>query len=60
MLSTEQIHELRIMIAVAEANWRLYDASYSWHVFDWICWKQRCKYPLIRECDRIITYTCNG
>jgi hypothetical protein len=46
-------HELRIMISVAEAGWR---GSPCWHVLEWICWKQRCKYPLVRESDRIINW----
>ena len=42
------------MIAVAEACWRPVGPSYSWHVFDWMCWKLCCKYPLIRQNDQII------
>lgn len=45
----EQEH--RALIAVAEANLR--DESYSWHVFDWMAWKLRYKYPLIMK-DTII------
>ena len=48
------------IIAVAEACWRDHDASYSWHVLDWLCYRQRLKYPLIRECDRIIKMACTS
>ena len=51
------IYENQAMIAVAEAAWK---GSYSWHVFDWMAWKLRCKYPLVRKEDQIInsTITC--
>jgi hypothetical protein len=39
-------HENRAMIAVAEACWRPIDPSHSWHVFDWMTYKLRCKHPL--------------
>ena len=38
-------HEHRAMIAVAEACWRPVEPSHSWHVFDWMAYKLRCKYP---------------
>lgn len=41
------------MIAVAEACWR---GSQSWHVLDWMCWKLRCKYPLVRKQDSVINF----
>lgn len=44
-------HEHRAMIAVAEAAWR---GSPCWHVLDWMCWKLRLKYPLVRKSDQII------
>lgn len=40
-------HECRAYIAVAEACWRQHNPSYSWHIFDWMCWKQRCRLPLL-------------
>lgn len=43
--------EHRAMIAVAEACWRDCKPSYSWHVFDWMAWKLRRKYPLLRLSD---------
>ena len=46
-ISKEQEYELRILISVAEACWRPREPSYSWHVLDWICYRQRLKYPLI-------------
>lgn len=51
VITREMEHELRTIIAVAEAGWK---GSPCWHVLDWLCWKQRIKYPLIRECDRLI------
>lgn len=41
-INRDFVHEHRAMIAVAEASWR---GSHSWHVFDWMAWKLRCKYP---------------
>lgn len=53
IIDKEFIDEHRVLIAVAEACWR--NDSYSWHVFDWMAYKLRMKYPLIRLSDRIIT-----
>jgi hypothetical protein len=44
-------HESRALIAVAEAGWK---GSPCWHVFEWMCWKQRCR--VFRERDRIINW----
>jgi len=44
-------HEHRAMIAVAKAGWK---GSPCWHVFDWMAWKLRRKYPLVRKQDQII------
>ncbi|SHJ68892.1 hypothetical protein SAMN05444159_1237 [Bradyrhizobium lablabi] len=46
--------ECRTIIGGAEACWRKNDPSYSWHVLDWLCYRQRLKYPLVRSCDQII------
>lgn len=56
-ITLQQERELRVIIDVAEACWRQHEPSYSWHVLDWLCWRQRLKYPLIRECDRIVNMT---
>lgn len=56
MINREQGQELQIAIAAAEACWRPVNPSYSWHVVDWLFWKQRCKYPLVRQCDRFINF----
>ena len=53
-MPTEWEQECRVYIAVAEACWRKENPSHSWHVFDWLCWKQRRKYPLIRKQDSVI------
>ena len=45
----EFVHEHRAMLAVAEAGWR---GSPCWHVFDWMAYKLRCKYPLERKQDQ--------
>ena len=45
-MTREFIDEHRILIAVAEACWRPVEPDYGWHVLEWLCWKQRCKYPL--------------
>jgi hypothetical protein len=36
MPSTEFVHDMRILIAIAEACQRSESPSYSWHVFDWM------------------------
>ena len=44
----------RTYIAVAEACWRDHEPSHSFHVFEWLCWKQRLKYPVVWKQDQII------
>lgn len=46
-ISKEHEGECRAIIAVAEACWRKNEPSYSWHVFDWLCYRQSLKYPLV-------------
>jgi hypothetical protein len=53
-MNTEFIHEHRALIAVVEACWRERDPSYSWHVFDWMAYKLRCKYPIVFRHNMII------
>lgn len=55
-MDREFVHEHQAMIAVAEACWRKVEPSYSWHVFDWMAWKLRCKYPAVLKSDRIINF----
>ena len=50
------VHEHRALIAVAEACWRKDAPSHSWHVFDWMAWKLRCKYPLIDRRSAVINF----
>lgn len=45
------VHEHRALIAVAQAGWR---GSPCWHVFEWMAWKLRMRYPLVRKSDAII------
>ena len=52
-MDREFIDEHRALIAVAAACWR---GSQSWHVFDWMAYRLRCKYPLVRASDRIIAF----
>jgi len=54
------IHEHRALIAVAEACWRPVAPSYSWHVFDWMAYKLRCKYPLVMKRDSIINWNATS
>lgn len=49
------VHEHFALIAVAEACWRTESPSHSWHVFYWMAYKLRCKYPLVRKQDKILT-----
>jgi len=51
-MDTKFVHEHRALIAVAEAGWR---GSPCWHIFDWMCFKLRRKYPLVRVQDSIIS-----
>jgi hypothetical protein len=53
-MDDEWVAEHRVLIAVAESCWREREPSYSRHVFDWMAWKLRCKYPLVRLSDRVI------
>ena len=55
-MDNDFIHKHRILIAVAESCWRKDNPSYSWHIFDWMAWKLRQKYPLIRKQDQIINW----
>jgi hypothetical protein len=52
--------EHRALIAVAEACWRPHQPSYSWHVLDWLCWRQRCKYPVLRRSDMALNMEWTG
>jgi hypothetical protein len=56
MISKDQEHELRAFIAIAEACWRPVNPSYSWHILDWMSYKMRNKYPLVRKSDQIIRF----
>lgn len=56
-IDQEFIYEHRALIAVAQAMHR---ESYSAHVFDWMAWKLRCKYPLVRKQDQIINWEVNS
>jgi hypothetical protein len=52
-ITQDFIMEHQALIAVAEACHR---GSYSWHVFEWMAWKLRCKYPLVRIDDQIVNW----
>jgi hypothetical protein len=54
IIDQEFIDEHRALIAAAEACWRKENPSHSWHVFEWMAFKLRCKYPIIRKKDQII------
>lgn len=56
-LSREHVDELRAFIAVAEAGWK---GSPCWHVLDWMSYRLRCKYPLIRKSDQIINWNATS
>jgi hypothetical protein len=53
-------HEHRALISVAEACWRPIEPSHSFHVFDWMAWKLRCRYPLVWKGDQIINLSGIG
>ncbi len=53
-LTRDDVYESRVLIAVAQACWRKDEPSYSWHVFDWLCYRQRLKHPLVRRSDCVI------
>jgi hypothetical protein len=52
----EFIDDHMVIIAVARACWHPTEPSYSWHVLEWLCWKQRLKHPLVRRQDTIVGY----
>lgn len=45
--------DMQKFIAIAEACHR---GSYSWHVLDWLSYKNRIKYPLVRRQDCVINF----
>lgn len=51
MIDREFVYESQVLIALAEAGWR---GSPCWHVFEWLCWRQRLKHPLVASRDAII------
>lgn len=53
-MDPDMVSHLKQFIAIAEACHRPVDPSYSWHVLDWMSWKSRCRWPLVRKCDQII------
>jgi hypothetical protein len=55
MSDREFTHDHHILIATAIACWRPIEPSYSWHVLEWLCWKQRCKHPLIMRNSAVIS-----
>lgn len=42
------------IIFVAEECHRKVDPDHGWHVFEWMCWKQRCKLRMIARRDMAI------
>lgn len=50
-MNREWVSEHRIFIALCEASWR---GSPCWHIVDWMSYRLRLKYPLIRSSDRVI------
>jgi hypothetical protein len=50
----EHDHRVMIAIAIAAACWRADEPSHSWHVFEWVCWKLRFKYPLVMLSGAVI------
>lgn len=54
MISKDQEYDLRAFIAVCEAGWK---GSPCWHVVDWMSYRMSNRYPLVRECDRVISVT---
>ena len=60
MIDQDFIYEHQAVIAVAAACHRKVRPSYSFHVLEWMCWKLRCKYPLIRLSDQVINLDYRG
>lgn len=54
-LDREFIDGYRTLISLAEACQRPVNPSLSWHIFDWMAYRLRNKYPAVREEHRIIT-----
>jgi hypothetical protein len=57
-MDSDMVMELQAFIAVAEACHRKQHPSYSWHVLDWMSYKMRCNYPLVREQDQVLPSNC--
>ena len=54
-MTPEWVYDHRIFIALCEAGWR---GSPCWHIVDWMQYRLRLKYPLVRLNDRIINFDC--
>lgn len=59
-MENDMVTHLKSFIAVAEACHRPVNPSYSWHILDWMAWRSRCRWPLIRKCDQIINLDYTG
>ena len=56
-MDKQTYQECQVIIAVADACWRSTEPSHSFHVLEWLCWKQRCRLPLVLNCDKILSDT---
>lgn len=54
-MQQEDYGELQAFIAISEACWRKQNPSYSWHILDWMSYKSRMRYPLVRQQDMLIS-----
>jgi hypothetical protein len=59
-VNQEFIDDHLALIALAESCYRKVRPSYSWHVFDWMAWRLRCKYPPIMRRDQILAETAGS
>lgn len=50
-MDAQTYQECQVIISVAEACHR---GSYSWHVLQWLCVKQRRRLPLVAKWDLIL------
>lgn len=55
-MDPDMVAHLKQFIAIAEACHRKSEPSYSWHVLDWMSYRSRCRWPLVRKCDQIINW----
>lgn len=50
-ISAERVKEFQAIIDAGEAGFL---GIPSWHVFEWLCWKERLKHPPMLNCRCVV------